>query len=197
MNVVTLLSGGLDSTLLATLLHEEGVNQFPLFINYGQINSEKELLSSKDNCSRLGIVQPKIIDIRNFGESIESGLTSRKLDVNLDAFLPNRNALFLLLASSYAYKKKCSHIAIGLLNDKNAIFPDQTRSFLDIMENTLSVSIGRKVSVLSPLMELTKGDVVSLAKTKGISNTYSCHSGGDKPCGVCISCLEFINSKSL
>ncbi|MGI6340467.1 MAG: 7-cyano-7-deazaguanine synthase [Bacteroidales bacterium] len=197
MKVVTLLSGGLDSTLLACLLQEEGVNQFPIFINYGQINFEKELLSSKENCLKLGIIQPKIFDLSNFGKNIESGLTSKDLDVNLDAFLPNRNALFLLIASSYAYKMKCSHIAIGLLNDKNSIFPDQTRSFLDIMENTLSVSLGRKISILSPLMGLTKGDVISLSKTKGISNTYSCHSGGDKPCGVCISCLEFINSKSI
>ena len=197
MKVVTLLSGGLDSTLLACLLQEEGVNQFPIFINYGQINFEKELLSSKENCLKLGIIQPKIFDLSNFGKNIVSGLTSKDLDVNLDAFLPNRNALFLLIASSYAYKMKCSHIAIGLLNDKNSIFPDQTRSFLDIMENTLSVSLGRKISILSPLMGLTKGDVISLSKTKGISNTYSCHSGGDKPCGVCISCLEFINSKSI
>lgn len=196
MNVVTLLSGGLDSTLLAFLLNEEGVNQFPLFINYGQINFEKELLALKESCSKLGIVQPRIIDIRNFGENIESGLTTKALDVNLDAFLPNRNALFLLIASSYAYKTKCSHIAIGLLNDKNAIFPDQTRIFLDIMENSLSVSLGRKISILSPLMNFTKGDVISLAKSKGISNTYSCHSGNDKPCGECISCLEFINSKT-
>jgi len=197
MNVVTLLSGGLDSTLLACLLQEEGVNQFPIFINYGQINFEKELLSSKENCLKLGIIQPQIFDLSNFGKNIESGLTSIDLDVNLDAFLPNRNALFLLIASSYAYKMKCSHIAIGLLNDKNSIFPDQTRSFLDLMENTLSVSLGRKISILSPLMGLTKGDVISLSKTKGISNTYSCHAGGDKPCGVCISCLEFINSKSI
>jgi len=197
MNVVTLLSGGLDSTLLAYLLHEEGVNQFPLFINYGQINFEKELLASKESCSKLGIVQPRIIDIRDFGKNIESGLTTKKLDINLDAFLPNRNALFLLIASSYAYKMKCSHIAIGLLNDKNAIFPDQTKMFLDIMENALSISLGRKISILSPLMNFTKGDVISLAKSKGISNTYSCHSGNDKPCGVCISCLEFINSKTI
>lgn len=197
MKVVTLLSGGLDSTLLTYLLKEEKAIQYPLFINYGQLNFSKELESCKRNCSLIGINQPEIVDIKGFGKTIDSGLTNSQLDINLDAFLPNRNALFLLIASSYAYKKQCSHIAIGLLNDKYSIFPDQTRSFLDLMENTLSISLGRNISITSPFMNLTKGDVISLAKAKGISNTYSCHSGGDEPCGICISCLEFINSKSI
>jgi 7-cyano-7-deazaguanine synthase len=197
MKVVTLLSGGLDSMLLMNLLHEEEVEQFPLFINYGQLNYEKELEACKNGCSKLGINQLEIIDISGFGKSIESGLTNNTLDVNLDAFLPNRNALFLLIGASYAHRKKCSHIAIGLLNDKNSIFPDQTRSFLDIMEQTLTASLARNISIISPLMSMTKGDVISLAEHKGISNTYSCHSGTNEPCGICISCLEFINSKSL
>lgn len=197
MKVVTLLSGGLDSTLLTYLLHEEGAIQFPLFINYGQLNYENEIESCKRNCSLIGINHPEIIDVSGFGKTIESGLTNNQLDINLDAFLPNRNAFFLLIAASYAYKKQCSHIAIGLLNEKNSIFPDQTRSFLDAMENTLSISLGRSIAILSPLMNLTKGDVISLAKVKGISDTYSCHSGGNEPCGICISCLEFINSKSI
>jgi len=197
MKVVTLLSGGLDSTLLSHLLKEEGTIQYPLFINYGQLNFEKEFESSTRNCTLLGINPPDVVDVSGFGKIIESGLTNNQLDVNLDAFLPNRNAFFLLIASSYAYKKQCSHIAIGLLNDKNSIFPDQTRFFLDTMENTLSISLGRHISILAPLMNLTKGDVISLAKVKGISNTYSCHSGGEEPCGKCISCLEFINSKSI
>ena len=197
MKVVTLLSGGLDSTLLTYLLNEEDVVQYPLFINYGQLNFEKELNSCKRNCSTIGVPAPQVVDVRGFGKTIESGLTNNQLDVNLDAFLPNRNAIFLLIASSYAYKKQCSHIAIGLLNEEKSIFPDQTRSFLDTMENTLSISLGRSISILSPLMSLTKGDVISLAKTKGVSGTYSCHAGGEEPCGKCISCLEFINSKSI
>jgi len=197
MKVVTLLSGGLDSTLLMYLLKEEDAVQYPLFINYGQLNFEKEFESFKRNCSIIGINAPEVVDVNGFGRTIESGLTNSQLDVNMDAFLPNRNAFFLLIASSYAYKKQCSHVAIGLLDEKNSIFPDQTRSFLDTMENTLSISLGRSISILSPLMNMTKGDVIFLAKSKGISNTYSCHSGREEPCGVCISCLEFINSKSI
>jgi len=195
MDIVTLLSGGLDSTLLSYLLKEEGVNQFPVFINYGQLNVSKELEACNKTCLKLKLGVPEIIDVSGFGKSIGSGITNSKLDINIDAFLPNRNALFLLLASSYAYKKKCSHIAIGLLNEKNSIFPDQTRKFLNEIEILIELSLGKKISILSPFININKTDIISLANKKGVSETYSCHAGGDEPCGKCISCLEFINSK--
>lgn len=42
MSIVTLVSGGLDSTLMSVLAKEEGLNLFPLFVDYGQICGEKE-----------------------------------------------------------------------------------------------------------------------------------------------------------
>ena len=44
-------------------------------------------------------------------------------------------------------------------------------------------------------MAMTKGDVIQLAEENKINHSYSCHSGTNEPCGICISCLEFINSK--
>ncbi|WP_457306864.1 7-cyano-7-deazaguanine synthase [Polaromonas sp. P5_E6] len=48
--------------------------------------------------------------------------------------------------------------------------------------------------MIAPLSEFSKADVVSLANEKGIVGTYSCHMGGNLPCGSCISCLEFSNT---
>ena len=42
MAIVTLVSGGLDSSLMAVLANENGNKQFPLFINYGQLGFEQE-----------------------------------------------------------------------------------------------------------------------------------------------------------
>ena len=36
MSIVTLVSGGLDSTLVAKLAQEQGLQIFPLFVDYGQ-----------------------------------------------------------------------------------------------------------------------------------------------------------------
>ncbi len=43
MSMVTLVSGGLDSTVMAVLAKEEGLTQHPLFIDYGQLGCRREL----------------------------------------------------------------------------------------------------------------------------------------------------------
>ena len=43
MSIVTLVSGGLDSTLVALLARDEGLEQYPLFVDYGQRAKDKEL----------------------------------------------------------------------------------------------------------------------------------------------------------
>lgn len=42
MALVTLVSGGLDSTVMALLAQQQGLVQFPLFIDYGQLSRERE-----------------------------------------------------------------------------------------------------------------------------------------------------------
>ena len=49
MGIVTLVSGGVDSTLMSLMAQEEGVTLFPLFVDYGQLGAAKEL----DACKRL------------------------------------------------------------------------------------------------------------------------------------------------
>jgi 7-cyano-7-deazaguanine synthase len=197
MKVVTLLSGGLDSSLLACLLDEEKHDQFPVFVNYGQRNFEKEWQACCKICQRFNLHSPEIFDLNGYGKSIPSGLTSTKLDVVSDAFLPNRNALFLLCASAYASQNNCTHVVIGFLNEENHIFPDQTREFLNKMEGLIEISLGKKIYILSPFISLNKFEIINLAEQKGLTNTYSCHMGTDVPCGKCIACLEFINSKNI
>ena len=75
---------------------------------------------------------------------------------------------------------------MGLLSEKTAIFPDQSERFLRAAERALS-----DLSVVCPLREFSKADVVRLAADLGISRYYSCHAGTEVPCGKCIACLEY------
>lgn len=108
-----------------------------------------------------------------------------------DAYLPNRNLLFLVSASAYAYQKQADAVSIGLLNDTRHLFPDQTRDFIEIAETMVSASIGRQLKVLTPLIDFSKQDVINAAERRGLTGTYSCHAGGPNKCGRCISCREF------
>jgi len=196
MSLVNLVSGGVDSALMVALANEEGIEQFPLFIDYGQICKDKELDACMKFHEENGLPIPTVMDIHSYGKIIPSGLTDTSLDVNEDAFLPGRNLLFLLIGSAFAYKNKADTVAIGLLDEDSHIFPDQTKDFLDQAEKTIEIALGRKISLVAPLMDFTKEDVIKIAHEKGITNTYSCHSGTDEPCGMCISCQEVMGGNN-
>jgi len=100
--------------------------------------------------------------------------------------------LFLLVGATYACNVCANSISIGLLSEDISLFPDQTKAFLGKAQELITMMTGRELQILAPLMEFTKLDVVTLAKKKGIVGTYSCHAGGEKPCGACIACKEFI-----
>lgn len=191
MSIVTLVSGGLDSTLVAKLAQEEGLSQYPLFVNYGQRARDEELLACRRAMDRLGLPAPVVLDLSGFGKLIRSGLTDPSLDIVENAFTPGRNMLFLLAAASYAYQVNADAISIGLLHESTSLFPDQTSTFLADAEHMIGRCMGRRIHVLAPLAQFRKQDVVALAREKGIEGTYSCHRGEANPCGACIACNEF------
>jgi len=191
MSIVTLVSGGLDSTLMAVLTKEAGIPQFPLFVNYGQRALAQELASCQRALRQNHLPEAMVADIAGFGLLIRSGLTDPGLPIMEAAFTPGRNLLFLLLGAAHACQVGAHAVSIGLLNEAASLFPDQTARFLDGAEALLSECMGRSIKGLAPLSDFTKKDVVRLAQKKKIEGTYSCHAGTKTPCGKCISCREF------
>jgi 7-cyano-7-deazaguanine synthase len=191
MSIVTLVSGGLDSTLVACLAKEEGVQQFPLFVDYGQRAREREFAACRSAMEKLGLPEPQIADLSGYGRLIRSGLTDTRLRIIEDAFTPGRNMLFLLTAAAHAMQVNADAVSIGLLHEDTSLFPDQTTAFLVDAEHMIERCMGRHIRVLAPLSMFHKNEVVELARSKGISGTYSCHLGGATPCMDCISCNEF------
>lgn len=191
MSSVMLVSGGLDSTLMARLGQEVQLHQYPLFVDYGQRAKERELKACRRAMARLGLPDPKVAEIAGYGQLIRSGLTDVTKRVLEDAFTPGRNMLFLLVGAAYAAQVDAGSVSIGLLHEDTSLFPDQTSKFLNSAEATLQIAIGRPLKVLAPLAAFHKRHVVELARSKGIDGTYSCHNGDELPCGRCIACREF------
>ncbi len=189
-----LVSGGLDSTLMAILAKNEGIRQYPLFVNYGQLCLNQEWRACRGVHRRHALPPPVMMNLSGYGEAIPCGLTYRRVRINEDAFLPGRNLLFLLAGAGYASKVGAKGVSIGLLSEEYRLFPDQSSTFLRKAEEVLELAVGRPVRVMAPLMSLSKRSVVTLARAKGIVGTYSCHSGRSKPCGLCISCQELANA---
>jgi 7-cyano-7-deazaguanine synthase len=74
MKIVALVSGGIDSSVMSFLLKKDGHELLPLFIDYGQLASEKEWIAVKKMCQHFGL-NPQSIDISGFGGAIPSGIT--------------------------------------------------------------------------------------------------------------------------
>lgn len=196
MSLVTLVSGGLDSSLMAILAKDNKNKQFPLFIDYGQLAVEREWQACKNIHQRFNLPIPEKMDISGYGKTILSGITSTNKKIREEAFLPGRNLIFLLMGAAYAIQCEANAVCIGLLNEKTHLFPDQTDCFLSVTENMIAISMGKSISILTPLREFFKDDVIALAEKKGIKDSYSCHSGNIEPCGKCISCEEFKFSRT-
>ena len=192
MSIVTLVSGGLDSTVMAVLAKEEGITQFPLFIDYGQLGRERELHACQANFRRFNLPEPKIAAIGGFGALLSSGLTDPRKHVFEDAFLPCRNLMFLTLGAAYADQCGASAVGIGLLDEAFSLFPDQTKKFVADTQDLLSNGLGKAIRLVTPLMSYSKAQVIGIAKAKGITGTYSCHAGTELPCGKCVACREYI-----
>jgi 7-cyano-7-deazaguanine synthase len=190
-DAVCLASGGLDSTLCLHLLREKSLRALPIYVNYGQRNHQREWGALSAACEFGKFPKPVKFEFSSFGRVIKSGLTDPKLRVNEDAFTPTRNLLFLVLAAAVASSKGVKNVVVGLLAERTTVFPDQSDRFLRATEIALTEAVGVGIQIHCPLRDLTKREVVKLARLRGISDFYSCHAGTKKPCGKCIACLEY------
>jgi len=199
MDVVILVSGGIDSIVACKIIQKQEDNVLPIFIDYGQLAAEKEWEACQILLEECGLPEAKKVDISGYGKAFSSALTDKEKDItNKDeAFLPGRNLLFLVIAASYAYSKKTKAIAIGLLSEETHIFPDQTEAFVVNANFAINEALGDGYMVLTPLAQFSKNDVMKLAKEYEIpiDKTYSCHSGKEGYCGECIACKEILSTE--
>lgn len=195
MGLVTLVSGGFDSTVMSLMARDEGLVIYPLFINYGQLAADREWAACQFQHSTHGLPSPHRMDVAGFGLGVPSGITDGRMRVNEDAFLPCRNLLFLVLGAAYAYRVHAEAVAIGLLNPEFHLFPDQTPNFVEQAQAVIRTALGTHMQILVPLVRFSKVDVLQEARQRGIRGTYSCHAGGPNPCGNCVACIEIANAE--
>lgn len=196
MGIVTLVSGGVDSIVMAKIIEKQGEEIIPIFIDYGQLAAEKEWTACQKLFRESGLPEVIKVDLKSYGKLIPSGLTDKSKDIYRDAFLPGRNMLFLLVGAAYAHYVGEKKVAIGLLSEETHLFPDQTGEFIVNANFALNSALGDELIILTPLINFSKSQIIKLAKHYNIplEKTYSCHLGSDRYCGRCVACKEIIDS---
>lgn len=201
---VVLLSGGLDSTTAAAWAQAEGHDLYALSFDYGQ-RHKRELASARKVAKALGAREHRILKVP-LGALGGSALTDKAIAVPKagkvignkipSTYVPARNTVFLSLGLAYAEIVGAEAIVIGANALDYSGYPDCRPEYLAAFERMANLATkagveGARLRLLAPLVELSKADIVRLAAKLAapLELTWSCYTGGRKPCGTCESCV--------
>ena len=200
---VILLSGGLDSMVVAALAREQGYAVHALSVDYGQ-RHRRELQSARDIGRRLGVTRhvELPLDLRQFGGSaLTDDIAVPKSGVDDDAipvtYVPARNLVFLALTTAFAEASGAGDIFIGVNALDYSGYPDCRPEFIASFAETARLGTkqgveGRPFTIHAPLQFMTKADIARECHRLGLDPawSWSCYDPAPEgiACGVCDSC---------
>ena len=211
-NVVSVLSGGLDSTIMTYLLVEKYGRDhvFALTYDYGQ-KQKREIDMAIKTCIHLGI-KHKVLDLSILGEIVKevsaniagTGVAMPTIkdvlgDPQPKTYVPFRNMILNSLAFSFAESNNASHVFTGLQVHDEYGYWDTTQKFVDCMNSVAAQNRTHKVELLAPFSQLSKYDEIEISKelkNVRLDYTLTCYDPdvSGRSCGVCPSCSERIQN---
>ncbi len=203
-HAVVIVSGGLDSTVLAYWLRAQGARLTLLSVDYGQ-RHRVELHYARATAERLG-VDHHVANLTSVGRLLDgSALTDPKVavpdghytDASMRAtIVPNRNALMLDIGVGLAVAVGADAVAFGAHTGDHPVYPDCRPEFLQAYRRMVFTAndglLATGFDVLAPFMTLTKREIVLRGDRVGVpfEATWSCYRGLEVHCGTCGTCVE-------
>jgi len=186
-DTVVLLSGGLDSTTLATKALRDGVLHSVVSFRYGQPNTIAEMFAADRWSAKYGVNREVVsLELSGVCSSMAVGV-----GISGPRVLPGRNLVMLSHAINYAVVHECKEVWFGATADDMTSYPDCRPDFVEMINRLSTTSYG--VMVRAPLIGLTKREVVKQARQLevDIDDTWSCYEPSMRtlhPCGMCDAC---------
>lgn len=213
---MVVFSGGLDSVCTCAYLKSK-YDLYGITFAYGQ-RASKELKTAKSLAKSLKLKKHKIVDISFmkdlYGKTNVLTSTTRPIPqkFNYSIVVPIRNAVFLSIASAWAFTLNASLVAYGA-HRGDMFYPDCRPSFSKKMELALNQGeidgikngIRKKLRIWTPFDEsLSKSELLKRGhEIVGdlLFRTWSCYSNTKLHCGRCESCnnrkAAFVKAKIL
>lgn len=210
---LVLSSGGVDSTTCVGIavkdVGSENVSTVSVF--YGQKHNKE--LECADKVAEFYNVKHYVLDLsnvlqysncslmKNSTEDIPMMSYAEQIEKNgegkVSTYVPFRNGLMLSAVAALAqsiYPDDDVDIYLGAHADDAAgrAYADCSEEFTSAMNTAIVIGTYGKVRVVAPLVNLNKAGVVKLGLSIDVpyKYTWSCYSGGDKPCGHCGTCID-------
>jgi 7-cyano-7-deazaguanine synthase len=202
---VILLSGGLDSSVLAYLLSSKAIRIKALTIDYGQRHA-KEQAAARQIAALLGIdhrvvALPEVTQL--FGD--KCSLLTEELQIPSGHYehesmkstvVPNRNMILLSLATAWSIASSCEGVAYAAHAGDHAIYPDCRPTYAAAMAQAISLCDFTAQELVRPFIGSTKADIVRIGSSLKVpfEVTWSCYNGRERHCGTCGTCTERIEA---
>ncbi|MEI2456446.1 7-cyano-7-deazaguanine synthase QueC [Lysobacter firmicutimachus] len=209
---VVLVSGGMDSAVVAAIAREQGYAVHALSVRYGQRHT-----SELDAAARIAAAQGAVahktvaVDLRSIGGS---ALTDESISVPLDddghaigqdaakdaipvTYVPARNTIMLSIALGWAEVLGANDIFCGVNAVDYSGYPDCRPEFVEAFQALANLATkagveGAGLRVQAPLQFLSKADIVREGVRLGVdfAETVSCYKADDagRACGHCDAC---------
>lgn len=214
---LVLFSGGQDSTTCLAWALDRYAHVETVAFDYGQRHSIE--LDARLNvlreirgrfpawAARLG--QDHLLDLKVLGQVGDTAMTSdRAIEMQANGlpntFVPGRNLLFLTLAAALGYRRQLDVLVGGMCETDFSGYPDCRDDTMKAQQVALSLGLGSRVTIETPLMWLDKADTWALADSLGgeslvqtiVEESHTCYVGerGQRHdwgygCGECPACV--------
>ena len=166
---LVLLSGGQDSTTCLYWALRNFKDVYAIGFDYGQKHL-KEIECAKKICKDVGVPY-ELINIK--GLLGNSALTNHNEEINSNhkdlkhlpaSFVPARIAVFLTIATAYAFNKGITDIVTGTCETDFSGYPDCRQRFINSLSVTMTLALDTDIAIHTPLMYLDKAQTWKLAK---------------------------------
>lgn len=206
---ICVMSGGMDSTLSAYMMEDDGCEIVAVHFNYDQRTQTKELECFHKICDALNVQNKYVLDLDFFKQLGASALTDKSIEVPVGGveegvpvtYVPFRNGIFLSMAAAIAEKEGAEFITIGVVEEDSSGYPDCRESYIKSMQESINLGTKdeTKIEIKMPLVHLRKSQIVekSLALKVPLELTWSCYKNDILACGICDSCRLRLNGFKL
>ncbi len=215
-SALVLFSGGQDSTTCLAYALQRYPRVETLGFNYGQrhhveMQARVQVLQRITEAlpqarDRLG--QDHVLDLAVLGQVSETSLT-RDMAFKVsesglpNTFVPGRNLLFLTLAAALAYRRDLQVLVTGVCETDFSGYPDCRDDTMKAMQLALSLGMGRRILIETPLMWIDKAETWAMAHRLGgealvqliVEHSHTCYTGDREHrhdwgygCGACPAC---------
>lgn len=201
---VVVLSGGQDSTTCLFWARHTGFDVHAVTFDYNQRHA-REIEAATKVAKLAGVLSHEIITLGPVLKGTSPLISDNALDQYADhkslpggiekTFVPMRNQLFLTIAANRAYVHNAEALVTGVSEEDYGGYPDCRSAFIDALTHAcnLGTFIGEKgapgpLTILTPLMRLTKKAAVELALTlpgcyAALAWTHTSYDGEYPPVG--------------